>query len=218
VPGAITQYRLQLLATGFDPTAALGKDALVPDWNRQHTAEEVETWELQYPRLSNSGVRTYNAPTFDSDILIPEAADAVEELIRSGFDERGAILVRTGLYPKRAIPFRTKTPFAKIRVEYIARDESEHAVEFLGDGQQIIVDGIHPDTRKPYTWLGDYRPGRIAWGRLPEITEAEARALVDAVTAMLIGEFGFRVKGSSNGAAGSSQKWQAANNTAADRP
>src|SRR5262249_37755894 len=58
------------------------------------------------------------------------------------------------------------------------------------DGQQL--DGIHPDTHKPYYWQGDYRPGDIAWKDLPEITEDEARSLVALVGEMLVAQFGFQ--------------------------
>ena len=68
-----------------------------------------------------------------------------------------------GLPPKRAFLFRTNAPFRKLSVTFVAREEGgkEDKLEFLGDGQQVIVHGIHPDTQKPYEWFGD-APGEIA--------------------------------------------------------
>lgn len=74
-------------------------------------------------------------PTFDIDVLNPEASEAVEVLVRERFEERGHILVRIGLAPKRAIPFRTDKPFDKIEVNFIAPDGSAgQKFELLSDG------------------------------------------------------------------------------------
>ena len=35
----------------------------------------------------------------------------------------------------------------------------EHKIEVLCNGQQVVVDGVHPDTHRPYTWHGG-RPGK----------------------------------------------------------
>ena len=61
------------------------------------------------------------------------------------------VLVRTGLPPKRLIPFRTDTPFSKISIKFIGTKER---LEFLGDSQQFVAFGTHPDTMQPYTWRG----------------------------------------------------------------
>jgi hypothetical protein len=64
-----------------------------------------------------------------------------------------------------------------MREDFIAPDGSEHHIEFLCDGQQIIVDGIHTDTYQPYRWInGDMPP----WDALVEITEAYARELFES--------------------------------------
>src|SRR5262245_912799 len=184
--------RLRLHAAGFDPCACRGKEALMVGWNKRYTAEEVAAWANQYPSWTNTGIRTSNAPAFDIDIWDPEAAEASEELIRSLYDDRGTLLTRIGEAPKRALLFRTAQPFPKIRVNFVAPNGSNHHIEMLGDGQQIVVDGTHPDTKKPYTWQGGYRPGDIAWQDLPEINGGEAHSLVMLVSEMLVAQFGFR--------------------------
>ena len=63
----------------------------------------------------------------------------------------------------------------------------------LCDGQQLVGFGIHPDTRKPYQWLGG-EPGEVKRDELPEITEAEARQLVDDVAQLLCDKFGYKQK------------------------
>ena len=69
--------------------------------------------------------------------------------MRERFEERGCILPRIGKPPKRAIPFRTADPFAKITANLIAADGSTgEKIEFLCDGQQVVVAGIHPGHRQ----------------------------------------------------------------------
>src|SRR5262249_46942692 len=74
-----------------------------------------------------------------------------------------------------------------------------HHIEMLADGRQLVVDGVHPATGKPYCWQGEYRPGDIAWEDLPEINEAEAHSLVALVSEMLISRFGFQETQGTNG-------------------
>ena len=59
-------------------------------------------------RTKSTGLITRLMPALDVDIYNPEAAKAVEELVRERFEGRGKVLVRIGNVPKFAIPFRTE--------------------------------------------------------------------------------------------------------------
>ena len=113
-------------------------------------------------------------PTLDLDILNEDAARAIEELTRERYEERGRILVRIGKVPKRAIPFRTDEPFAKIIANVVASNGRAEKIEFLGDGQQVVAFGTHPETKQRYNWHGG-EPGQIARVICPHICEDEAR-------------------------------------------
>jgi hypothetical protein len=156
------------------------------------TDDEIRLWSSLYPYATNTGVFTRLVPTIDIDILNPEAAQAVEDLVSERHAEHGNILVRFGKRPKRAIPFRTDEPFKKITANLTAPDGSEgQKIELLADGQQFIVAGIHPDTHKPYGWFGgelDETPRE----ELPYIREDDARALIEAAVELLIRDFGYR--------------------------
>ena len=52
---------------------------------------------LPLSSAENTGILTARTPTFDIDIYDPNAAQAVEELVRNHFEEKGAILGRTKL-------------------------------------------------------------------------------------------------------------------------
>jgi hypothetical protein len=102
--------------------------------------------------------------------------------------------VRFGKAPKRALLLRTNEPFKKIVGLFTAPDGSEHKIEILGDGQQIVAHGIHPDNHKPYSWHGA-EPWMTPREQLPYVREAGARTFLEQATRVLIEEFGFTKKG-----------------------
>ena len=152
--------------------------------------EQVEMWGITWPDAVNTGVLTHNVPTLDADILNPEAAVAVEDMVREHYEERGHLMVQIGLAPKRAYLFRTDEPFDKITINFAA----EEKLEFLCDGQQVVVDGIHPDTHKPYAWFGG-EPGPVTREELPSITRDEAGELMERAAEILVSEFGYERAG-----------------------
>jgi len=75
----------------------------------------------------------------------------------------------------------------------VAPNGGDERVEFLADGQQVVVHGMHPETQRPYSWHG-----AALWDMprhdLPGVTAETARDLVDAVVALLVERFGYRLK------------------------
>jgi Primase C terminal 2 (PriCT-2) len=66
----------------------------------------------------------------------------------------------------------------------------DQKIELLCDGQQLVAFGIHPDTGKPYRWIGG-EPGEVRRDELPEINEAEGRQLVEDVAKLLSDKLGY---------------------------
>jgi hypothetical protein len=204
---ALTVLRERLRDAGFAPIPVTGKKPAVLEWQQKTDVAdaEIETWR---PHKS-TGLLTRLMPAFDIDIYNPEAAEAAEDLVRKHFVGRGKILVRVGNAPKCAIPFRSDKPFKKITANLIAPEGDtttphrmrdgvlqpivNQKIELLCDGQQVVAFGIHPDTHKQYQWMGG-EPGEVRRDELPEITEAEARRLVDDVAQLLCDKFGYTRK------------------------
>jgi hypothetical protein len=185
-----TELRLQLREAGFDPIPLRGKNpAMKRDWAWPTLAgagaDQIDMWAKSFPDAVNSGILCKRTPAFDIDVLNPDAAEEIEELTRERFGERGYFLTRIGLAPKRAVLFRTDEPFPKILENLIAPDGSEQKLELLADGQQLAAFGVHPETRRPYTWHGG-EPGDVRWEDLPRISQEDARRLVDDAVAILI--------------------------------
>jgi hypothetical protein len=204
----ITELRVALCDNGYTPLPLYGKAPPIYGTNnkrkgldrwqelRNVTRSQCEMWGRLWEDAENTGVLTRETPAFDLDIYNEEAAIAAEGLIRERFEERGYFLPRIGLPPKRAIPFRTDKPFDKITVNFEpTHDGKPQKIEFLCNGQQFVVDGIHPDTGKPYSWpLGS--PLKIKHEDLPYISAEEAQQLVDDVVELLVRDFGYVRKAS----------------------
>jgi putative DNA primase/helicase len=193
-----TEVRLALLKGDYDPIPLRGKNpGLMEKWAWQKighaNAEQVDLWAKSFPDATNTGALTLRMPTFDIDIEDADAAEAVEMLVLDRFGDHGHVLTRIGKPPKRAIPFRGVTPFAKITHKVIRADGVEERFEFLSDGQQLVVHGIHPDTRRPYRWAhGELL--RVPRADLPLISAEDAEALVRDAAELVIAEHGYRDK------------------------
>ena len=163
------------------------------DWSNLDASEaDIRAWEKSFPYAASTGVLTRFVPTLDIDITSEPAAEAVEALARERFEEHGYFLVRTGRAPKRAVLFRTDTPFKKISAELISPNGgSGQKLEFLCDGQQVVCFGLHKDTKQQYCWHGG-EPGKIRREDLPYIHAEQARRLVDDDADLLCKDFGYR--------------------------
>ena len=190
--------RCALLAAGFSPLPLRGKKPAFDEWQKklETNDEEIQLWNLIYANATNTGILTKFTPAIDIDIMVPDAAAAVEDLAREWFGESGDILARFGEAPKRAVLLRTNEPFKKIVGLFTAPDGSEQKIEILGDGQQIVVAGIHPDTKRDYSWHGG-EPWTTPREQLPYVRDAEVRAFLEQASQILIEDFGFKPKGGS---------------------
>jgi hypothetical protein len=194
-----TETRLLMRKNDHDPLPAphQSKQVLLPDWPAKInlSADEIRSWGTKYPGWTNTGVNTTRLAGFDSDLLDPEAAEAVRQKIYDRFGDRGVIIERVGRAPKFLVPFRVTEPFTKLTQRLRAPNGAECGIEFLGKGQQFIGAGDHQDTGEPYT----YRHGRDLTNtrrdEMPEITPAEAREFFQDVCNALIDELGYRKVG-----------------------
>lgn len=162
--------RVQLVQNGYNPTPVHGKAAILKGWS-QHRANEATArqWTRSNPAARNTGiVLGETLVAIDVDILDSALA---EELVSIAADlGDGVPLIRIGQAPKTLLLFRTNRPHSKRTTGKYRRaeGEKEQGVEILAAGQQFVADGIHPDTGKPYHWIGA-SPLSIPADRLPLI-------------------------------------------------
>jgi hypothetical protein len=195
----IENDRLLMRANGYCPTPCAGKRPVLSEWQKRldPIEHEIQGWSRSFPAARNTGILARNTPALDIDLLDDGAAQAVEDLATEWFEEHGWILVRgrEGA-PKRLIPFRTDDPFEKQAITFAPRLVNGKAVaeklEILGDGQQFVAFGNHPDTGKPYKWEGR-SPLDTPRAALPYTYRWEARELIREATKLLVGQFGYRL-------------------------
>jgi Bifunctional DNA primase/polymerase, N-terminal len=198
--------RIKLMKNGFLPIPLFGKAPPVYGKNNGHkglagwqtfetiTGVQIRMWEKTWPDANNTGGLTRYAPAIDVDIMHLEAASMVEDFALGWYGRRGKICVRIGQAPKRAILLRTDKPFAKLVRWFTAPDGSRHKIEILGDGQQLVYDGIHPDTGQPYVWHGG-DPSTVKRSELPDTDGAEVERFLDEVSTRLVKLFDFKPDG-----------------------
>lgn len=136
-----------------------------PKWSRHcaraTTDNEVEIW-ADWPE-SGIGIAAGRVIGIDLDVLDTHVCAQIEGLAKRLLGDTPA--VRIGRAPKRLLVYRAVQPFAGFKYP---------PIEVLGQGQQFVAYGIHPDTGLAYDWpvesLAD-----LALDDLPAITEGQAR-------------------------------------------
>jgi hypothetical protein len=183
------EIRLAMLAGGYEPLPLIGKAPIPKKWEQIIINEEmIHAWANAGP---NTGMRAATAPVLDIDILDERAAQIVETTARLYLEDKGEILVRIGLPPKRAILLRADKPFEKIVRKLTAPDGKVHKIEVLCDGQQLAVAGTPPDTREPYVWKGGRSPVNTPRANLPLIDEDEIRTILHLCASELKARLGW---------------------------
>jgi hypothetical protein len=206
----VTRYRKELLAAGYSPVPANGKRIHLSDWqNIRATPAIIDTWAITRTDHLNTGVLTRDTPFVDIDVTVEEVAEEIEALFESEIENSA---VRIGLPPKRSIPFRTDAPFKKIAAQFKDLNGRVHKVEILGDGQQIVVNGIHPDTGRPYRWHRGEPGPKLQRKDLPLLTAEAAAAFVAAAADVMRAHGWEEVKpnGKASGAGGKAGHAEAA--------
>ena len=204
----ITETRHAMYQHGFAIIPVIGKNPAIEEWqNISANTDTINLWPGLYPSHKNTGILTKYTPAIDVDLLNPEAAEAIETLLRSLFEERGILSPRIGRAPKRAFLFRTNKPFPKLSVKLINRHGTAgEKIEIMCNGQQLVVHGIHPDTKRPYTWLSGAPWDALHVKDLPLLTEEVASEFLRDAVELLTAEYGYTIDegediGGANGAA-----------------
>jgi hypothetical protein len=182
---AICERRVRYVKAGYEVIPCIDKRPVLANWTT--TIIDINapgSWSTTYPDATNTGIRTKHTPAVDIDIYNATIAEQIENELRACFQQH-SLLVRFGQPPKRLIPFRCETPFTKIMVRFKAPDnDTMHKIEVLGDGQQFIADGVHPDTGKAYTWKGGDLVS-VPHDQLPLLDEATAWRFIRKAAAVM---------------------------------
>ena len=128
------------------------------------------------------GIVTRHTPAIDIDVYDADAAAEIEKMML-GILEGEVPPERIGLAPKRLFLFRTDKPFRKkLTAKHVLPGCDPKTklsrVEILGDGQQFVAYGVHPETKQPYVWNGSGNPFSVSAADLPLLTEPMADEII----------------------------------------
>lgn len=162
---AADEIAAQLIANGYRPVPI----------NRGEKGPKIARWQERTFRpdnflpSSNIGILTgHGVVLLDIDVTDKEKADTIVNAFIDRFEDRGEILIRTGLAPKVGIPIRAPSGMKKKAVKM----DGGHQIEVLATGQQFVAYGRHP-TGCMYEWDGSRSLVDHCAEDLPELTEGE---------------------------------------------
>jgi hypothetical protein len=173
---------LACIANGYRiiPVKAGEKRPGLKDWETSHATEaQARKWAVNGFANGNIGIITANHPAVDLDIYDESMAHAMEAWLVERF---GDVMIRVGQFPKRLAVFRTSQPFTKMFAQFSDPSGKKHKVEILGDGQQFVAYGIHPDTQRPFEWMTIDEPVDTPAANLIELTVDHAREVLAKYT------------------------------------
>ena len=177
---------------GYLPTPCKGKVPFLNGW--QNSPNEALDYEKH--NGSNVGVLTENLTVIDIDVM---DAKLSRKLKKAAIKHLGSGLERIGQAPKTALVYRPDKPRKKTTFNFSNPKTGEtQKLEILGNGQQFICFGMHPDTGKEFKWpkksLRD-----VPRDNLTEVTHEQIESFTDDATAIMKGA-GYSVRTGTAGA------------------
>ena len=162
------------------PIKGAGKRPQGEDWRQRARRDPPDAVTGSISSLAlNTGILTGTIAGVDVDVLAPWLADAVVHRIEHMLGPTP--LTRTGRPPKLLLVYRLEHPLPKLSTPAMfLPDGSKVQVEILGEGQQFVCDGLHPDTGQPYRWT-DGSPADVAITDLPVVDEPMLREMLEEV-------------------------------------
>jgi predicted P-loop ATPase len=197
-PADVTATRLQMHRNGYHPvpvigahikTKSAGKRPNMKAWESVClTADEpmIESWQRRQGECTNSGMLCGILSGVDIDVLRPDLSASINA---KAIEMLGPTpLNRIGLAPKTLLCYRLARAIGKLTTPALFftddADEKATKVEVMGDGQQVVAFGIHPDTHKEYEWP-DQSPLDVPVDDLPLITAEKLKAFVAAAERLI---------------------------------
>lgn len=176
-------------------------------WSKHiSTAKHLASFARMYAEdgfTETLGFQARRLPAIDIDWENPEYAQIVEDL---AFEMLGVTPVRIRPNsPKRLLIYRlsqesgdSARPVVKRRLVWRTMFGEQGAVELLGEGQQYLVEGLHP-SGVHYEWLMGISPLVKGYDGLPEVTADQLEAFMAKLDEAMTTVHGLeRVKGGGN--------------------
>ena len=198
--GAYFTHGPALRGLGYPVIPVLGKVPVLQDWQNQPDAalvfENFKDHNLGVICGGQAKIVAIDIDVYDEDV--------VKILTDKVVDDLGFAPQRIGRAPKTLFVFRCSEIQKKRKTAVFDINGNDCAVEILGDGQQFVASGVHPDTRKKYRWIDD-KLLDVTVGNLTEVTPEQLDDFI-IETNTILGEYGIK-KGREPSAAPVQQDW-----------
>lgn len=176
-----------LKRSGWNVIPAKGKKPIIEGWQKGFDQKQVDRLAANGHANSNIGLLAKTFPGVDIDVSDEKCAAAIEGL---ALRMLGSAPIRIGTPPKRLLMYTTDAPFTKIKVFLEGpngpkdANGKDYAVEILGEGQQYVIYGRHPDGHE-YTWPNNDGPGETDIWDLTPITLDKIAKFIAAIPSAL---------------------------------
>lgn len=167
---------LVLIENGYEPVVVAGKRPVAAGWQKgEVTPERIAEERRAHPEAQNTGLRTGRLVGVDIDIRDGEHTEAIASVVEDclGFSAYLRIGAKGGLRC-----YRNEQPIKKITITAEVTGKRRTQVEILGEGQQFVAYGLHPDTGNSYDWPNAFfgsEPLQAPLAELPEVTPEQLR-------------------------------------------
>ena len=198
----LQQHGHTLVKLGYEivPLKKGEKFPTIAGWqNTRSSHEDVDKWLSNGHAQAGIGVLCRNTVAVDIDCW---DADINYQLVDWLKTNVGVSAVRVGQQPKCVLPYRSGGTFSKMQsAQYVDGTNKKFAVEILADGQQFVAFGVHPVTKKPYSWVQDKSIADIYQKDLPVLSKEQGEAFISFFESLAQRKEGWKRVGDGKGVA-----------------
>jgi hypothetical protein len=177
-PDQVGLFRKRSLDNGFKlvRVKTSSKAPLAAGWQHGETRESL--LDIREDAL-NTGVLLGDVVCVDLDIDDSQVSLDVMRQVRLDLPPGALIRLRAGS-SRLSLFYRSAAGQPRKRVV----EGIKGKIEILGRGQQAVIDGLHP-TGTRITWRNGRGPDTVPFDELPEVSEAQISAVLDACAPLL---------------------------------
>jgi len=154
-----------LSKNGYLITPCDGKAPILKAW--QSKTENDSAWKTKYPNNNTGILLGKETCAIDIDVSDQLINDMI---VGMATNLLGEAPLRYGNKPKCLFLYRVETPILKMFLQFDYEGKKQK-IEILGDGQQFIGFGNHPDTKLQYEWLDDISPLTVSVNDLTSLAK-----------------------------------------------
>lgn len=184
------KFGAKIAANGYEviPIIPGEKRPAGKNWQKFDGSEEgVEDYLNDGKGDHGVGVKTRWSPAVDIDVLDDAVNKEIQQIVREIAGE--SPLRRVGLAPKVLWVYQGDKDALWPKVdtgEWFDQQGRKAKVEILSDGQQFVAAHLHPDTGKPYQWLGK-SVLNVKRTDLPFLTHEQANEIKERALKVFLG-------------------------------